>query len=184
MTGQTVLLAECQHRWGVDHGPAEGELHRVAAPSLALVSTYLVRTASVSDAPGMAYVHVRSWQETYRGLVPNERLDRPDLKQRRKHWWTKAIAEGAEGTTRVVVAEHQGKIVGIASSGAPRDADAAWSIELFVLYVLADFHGSGIGADLLDAAIADAEAALWVADPNPRAQAFYRKHRVRGRRSR
>ena len=76
----------------------------------------------------------------------------------------------------MVVAEHQGKIVGIASSGVPRDADTAWSIELFVIYVLADFHGSGIGADLLEAAIADADAALWVADPNPRAQAFYRRH--------
>ncbi len=124
----------------------------------------------------MAYVHVRSWQETYRGLVPDEQLDQPDIEKRRKRWWTTAISEGAEGTTNVVVAEHQGKIVGIASSGVPRDADTAWSIELFVIYVLADFHGSGIGADLLEAAIADADAALWVADPNPRAQAFYRRH--------
>jgi hypothetical protein len=34
-----------------------------------------------------------------------------------------------------------------------------------------------VGKALLDAVVAPGEtAALWVADPNPRAQAFYRKH--------
>jgi len=46
-----------------------------------------------------------------------------------------------------------------------------------VLYVLAAAHGSGAGPALLDAVVDPEEsAALWVADPNPRAQAFYRKH--------
>ena len=36
----------------------------------------------------------------------------------------------------------------------------------------------GLGAALLDAVVRpDGTASLWVADPNPRAQAFYRKHR-------
>ena len=38
-------------------------------------------------------------------------------------------------------------------------------------------HGTGAGRALLEAVIDPAEpAALWVADPSPRAQAFYRKH--------
>lgn len=46
-----------------------------------------------------------------------------------------------------------------------------------MLYVLAEHHGSGAGAGLLDAVVpAGVPAYLWVADPNPRAQAFYRKH--------
>jgi Predicted acyltransferase len=46
-----------------------------------------------------------------------------------------------------------------------------------VLYVYAADHGTGAGRALLEAVIDPAEpAALWVADPNPRAQAFYRKH--------
>ncbi|MEO2132894.1 GNAT family N-acetyltransferase [Microbacterium sp.] len=46
-----------------------------------------------------------------------------------------------------------------------------------MLYVLADHHGTGVGAALLDA-VAPASAAhmLWVADPHPRAQAFSAKH--------
>lgn len=124
----------------------------------------------------MAAVHVQSWQETYRGLVPDSLLDAPDFAKRREQWWIRAISEGAEGTTSIAVAEHAGRIIGIASAGEPRDDDATWPIELFVVYVLAAFHGTGIGARLLDSVIADAPAALWVADPNPRAQAFYRKH--------
>jgi predicted GNAT family N-acyltransferase len=46
-----------------------------------------------------------------------------------------------------------------------------------VLYVYAADHGTGAGRALLEAVIAPAESAVpWVADPNPRAQAFYRKH--------
>jgi predicted GNAT family N-acyltransferase len=49
--------------------------------------------------------------------------------------------------------------------------------ELYVLYVIAAEHGTGTGAALLDAVIGPHDsAALWVADPNPRAQAFYRKY--------
>jgi L-amino acid N-acyltransferase YncA len=139
----------------------------------------VVRAARAADAPGMAAVHVRSWQETYRGLMPDAVLDRPDFAQRRERWWRRAVTEGAEGTRSVAVAEHAGSIVGIASAGVPRDEDAAWPLEVFVLYVLADFHGTGTGARLLDAIIADSPAALWVADGNPRARAFYRKHGFR-----
>lgn len=134
-----------------------------------------VRRAIVADAAGMAWVHVRSWRETYRGLVADDVLDRPDAADQRERWWVRAIAEGAVGTSAVAVAERDDEIIGIASAGAPRDDDATWPVELFVLYLLADFHGSGAGRGLLDAVIGDSPAALWVADPNPRAQAFYRK---------
>jgi predicted GNAT family N-acyltransferase len=52
-----------------------------------------------------------------------------------------------------------------------------WATQLYVLYVNTEDHGTGAGAGLLDYVLPPTEsAALWVADPNPRAQAFYRKH--------
>jgi ribosomal protein S18 acetylase RimI-like enzyme len=138
----------------------------------------VVRAARAADAPGMAAVHVRSWQETYRGLMPDAVLDRPDAAQRRERWWRRVI-EGAEGTQSVAVAEHAHSIVGIASAGVPHDEDATWPLEVFVLYLLADFHGTGAGARLLEAIVADSPAALWVADENARARAFYLKHGFR-----
>lgn len=152
----------------------------VAHPSsIPGMESVTVRTARAGDALGMAAVHVQSWQETYRGLVPDAVLDATDFVRRREQWWTKAIAEGAEGTRSIAVAELDGRIIGIASAGDPRDDDASWPIELFVLYVSAEFHGTGTAARLLDRVLADSSAALWVADPNPRAQAFYRKHGFR-----
>jgi predicted GNAT family N-acyltransferase len=78
---------------------------------------------------------------------------------------------------RVAVAERDGELVGIAMSGPPLDAAAAWARQLYVLYVYAVDHGTDAGPSLLEAVLDPEEsAALWVADPNPRAQAFYRKH--------
>jgi GNAT superfamily N-acetyltransferase len=62
-------------------------------------------------------------------------------------------------------------------SGPPQDAAATWARQLYVLYVYAAHHGTGAGPALLETVVGPEEsAALWVADPNPRAQAFYRKH--------
>jgi hypothetical protein len=78
---------------------------------------------------------------------------------------------------RVAVAERDGELVGVAMSGPPLDDTAPWARQLYVLYVYAADHGTGAGPALLEAVVyPDESVALWVADPNPRAQAFYRKH--------
>ncbi|WP_182113902.1 MULTISPECIES: GNAT family N-acetyltransferase [unclassified Actinotalea] len=136
-----------------------------------------VRPAVVADAPEMARVHVDSWRQTYRGLMPDSVLDDPELLRRREHFWTVGLTDERYRGNRVAVSEIDGAVVGIAMSGPARDPDATWSRQLFVLYVDAAHHGSGAGAALLDAVLdPDEGVAAWVADPNPRAQAFYRKH--------
>jgi GNAT superfamily N-acetyltransferase len=67
-------------------------------------------------------------------------------------------------------------VIGVAMAGPPESPEPGWRLHLYVLYVLAAHHGSGAGAALLDAVVGHESAALWVADPNPRAQAFYLKH--------
>ena len=124
----------------------------------------------------MARVHVQGWQETYRGLMSDAVLDDPALLSARKRFWTTVSTEEHWRGYDVAVAERDGELVGIALSGPPSDADAAWAEQLYVLYVRAADHGSGAGPALLQAVVGPEESvALWVADPNPRAQAFYRK---------
>ncbi|WFE34701.1 GNAT family N-acetyltransferase [Micromonospora sp. WMMD975] len=125
----------------------------------------------------MAQTHVRCWQETYRGLMPDAVLDDPGFPAARERFWTAALTDERYRENRAAVAERDGDVIGIAMSGPPPDAVAAWTRQLHVLYVYATEHGTGAGQALLRAVIDPAEsAALWVADPNPRAQAFYRKH--------
>ncbi|AXO36583.1 GNAT family N-acetyltransferase [Micromonospora sp. B006] len=141
-------------------------------------SSLTVRSARAEDAAGMARVHVRCWQETYRGLMPDAVLDDPGLPAFRERFWTAALTDERYRENRAAVAERAGELVGIAMSGPPLDAEAAWwARQLYVLYVHAADHGTGAGPALLRAVLDPAEpAALWVADPNPRAQAFYRRH--------
>ena len=140
-------------------------------------SPITVRPARVEDVGAMARVLVRSWQETYRGLMPDRVLDDPGFVEARERFWTAALVDERYRANRVAVAERDGVVIGVAMAGPPEAPEPGWSLHLYVLYVLAAEHGSGAGSALLDAVIHPHEsAALWVADPNPRAQAFYRKH--------
>jgi ribosomal protein S18 acetylase RimI-like enzyme len=140
-------------------------------------SPIIIRPARVLDVPQMARVIVRCWQETYRGLMPDAVLDDPGFPAARERMWTAALTDERYRQNRVAVAERDEELVGIAMSGPPQDITAAWTRQLYVLYVHAADHGTGAGRALLEAVIGPEESVvLWVADPNPRAQAFYRKH--------
>jgi ribosomal protein S18 acetylase RimI-like enzyme len=133
----------------------------------------VVRRPEPADVPGMARVHVESWRETYRGLISDAVLDDPDFVMRRERFWTAALGS----TNAIATAALDGEIVGVAMAGPPLDDDATWARQVYVLYTLEAVHGRGAGTALLTSVLdAQETAALWVADPNPRAQAFYRKH--------
>lgn len=96
--------------------------------------------------------------------------------------WTRTVNDAQAGHS-VAVAEYAQEsgagagIVGIAMTGTPRDADATWQRQVYVLYLLRAHQGSGAGDALLEAVLDSREsAALWVLDQNHRAQAFYRRH--------
>lgn len=125
----------------------------------------------------MARVIVGCWQETYRGLMADAVLDDPGFLASRERFWTAVLTEERFRTNRVAVAERDGDLIGVAMSGPTLDTAAAWTRHLYVLYVYAAHHGSGAGPMLLDAVVDPHESvALWVANPNPRAQTFYRNH--------
>lgn len=134
-----------------------------------------VRPARPSDASAMARVHVDTWRETYRGLMSDAVLDDPQLLSKREAFWAAALTDPKYSFNTVAVASYQGRLIGIAMSG-PVLGDAQPQ-QLHLLYAYSALHGSGVGTALLNAVIDSAgPATLWVADPNPRAQAFYRKN--------
>ena len=52
-----------------------------------------VRPARVEDVGQMARVHVRCWQETYRGLMSDAVLDDPGLLAARERFWTAVLTD-------------------------------------------------------------------------------------------
>ncbi|GGC01955.1 GNAT family N-acetyltransferase [Cellulomonas carbonis] len=141
-----------------------------------MASSIVVRRPVPADVPALARAHVQSWRETYRGLMRDEVVDDPSAVERRERFWSTVLADDRPDRV-AALAERHGVVVGVALAGPPLDVTDAWSRQLYVLYTLAEVHGSGAGAALMDAVLdVEGPVGLWVADPNPRAQAFYRRH--------
>jgi len=135
-----------------------------------------IRAATAEDASAIAHVHVESWKTTYSGIVPEAYLAGLDEVLRAKLWH-----EWLTGSTVVLVAERQGRVVGFAHAGPNREALEKCDAELYSIYLLRDAQRHGAGTALLRA-IAGAMAergfrsmAVWVLERNP-ARNFYETH--------
>ena len=82
----------------------------------------LVRRAEPQDAPAVARVHVASWRQAYRGLLPQEYLDSLSV-EARTMTWAKAFSQLPDQTSTTLVGELGGQIVGFACVGPSRDED-------------------------------------------------------------
>ena len=131
----------------------------------------LIRAATPDDAQAIARVHVQSWRETYRGLLPEDFLERMTdgaaLERRRAMWSTLAARPEP-----VRVAVRGGEVVAFASGGAPQD-HPGYDAEVHTLYCLRAAQGQGTGRALLREVAGELRAggagtlALWVLDTNP-----------------
>ena len=133
-----------------------------------------VRKPEPADIAGMARVHVSSWQETYRGMMPDTVLDDPQFIERRERFWTAALIDPRYAENRAALAESAGEVVGVAMAGKPEDQNNEFDSQLYLIYLLKRVQGSGAGQALLEAVLRPEDSVvLWVADPNPLAQSFY-----------
>jgi len=136
----------------------------------------VVRPASKADAAGIARVHIDTWRTTYRGIVPDEFLDRLDYEAGQEMWEQRT--EQGEGRF-VLVAEVPGEgVVGFAAGGPERSGDATYGGEVYALYVLKAHQRKGIGRRLVVAAAEELRRRgldsllIWVLARNPH-RAFY-----------
>jgi diamine N-acetyltransferase len=124
----------------------------------------LVRKALRSDAPLLAAVR--------EAAAPDQHTDLQNLE---------ALLATSEGL--VYVAQSQGSVVGffVLQLQAHPAVPARNPIQLWQLYVLPSFHGTGVAAQLMDAVLGHARSqehdVVWlgVSEHNERGMAFYRK---------
>jgi L-amino acid N-acyltransferase YncA len=135
-----------------------------------------VRRAALDDAPAIAAVHVQAWQAAYKGIVPAAFLDSLSVEERTARWRQNL----AEGASTVCVAEASEGVVGWASVGACRDADAtAATGELWAIYVAPGCWRHGVGRAMWAWGQSHLEhagftsAVVWVLEDNRSARRFY-----------
>lgn len=143
------------------------------------MSKFVIRPANVKDAKRLAYIHVTSWWETYRGLIPDDVLDALSLERKAKQW-ERMLEDAADIYHLTFAAEVDNLIVGFANYGKERENDPVYRGELFAIYILKEFHERGIGRALVQRAVSGllemniSSMLIWVLSTNP-SQKFYER---------
>lgn len=128
-----------------------------------------------SEICGKAYVHYKSWHETYHDLVDAGYLKTITLEKCNEiaHRWL----------NNILVAKVDEKVVGFVGYGAYHDDTLAGHGEIFSIYVLAEYHGREIGYKLMTFALEKLsnyeKIAVWVLSGNERAIRFYERYGFR-----
>ena len=136
----------------------------------------MIRRAAIDDSLDIARVHVKSWQQIYRGHIPDAHLDNLDVTARAERW--RKIIPQADGRTGVYLVSEQ--IVGFIHLCSARDLDSSADTgEVASIYLDPEYWRQGIGSELIVWAETQAkqrdwqELVLFVLDSNSQARAFY-----------
>ena len=140
--------------------------------------TWTIREAGEDDAATLALIGAATFLETFAGIIDGAAIVAHCAAHHSEAAYRAYLASGA----RAWLAEAQpgGAPIGFVLVGSP-DLTAAveGDIELKRIYSLSRFHGSGLGAALMQCAVAGAAGhrrlLLGVYARNRRALAFYRK---------
>ncbi len=130
---------------------------------------------TIDEIDGKGYVHYKSWQETYAGLIDAEYLE--NLTEEK----CKVMAR--KWVDNILVAKDGDKVIGFVAYGKYRDNKISVFGEIFAIYVLEDYHGQKVGYELMNAAFEKLSnyknIAVWVLKGNERAIKFYERYGFR-----
>jgi ribosomal protein S18 acetylase RimI-like enzyme len=136
-----------------------------------------LRPATPADAAALAKMHVASWHQAYRGIVPDSHLQEFTA-ERQTERFCESLASHAEET---YVAESGGQVLGFLTLGDCRDpnADRQTTGEIWGIYLSPDHWRKGIGRFLCTqsenmlVSRGCSFATLWVLEANDQARRFY-----------
>lgn len=123
------------------------------------------------EKKGKAYVHWKAWHEAYEHIISKDYLDHLTLEQCEK--WA------FEWTDNTYVAMVDGKVAGFVCFSPNKEVEPVVG-EIFAIYVLSEYYGTGVAQKLMDLALEGLKeypgCELWVLKDNPRAIRFYEKY--------
>jgi len=143
----------------------------------------MIRRATLSDVAEIAHIHVDSWKNIYRGIIPDSYLSGLSYDESEMKWKDRIVSESREPSfqyTLVAEDEIEQQIVGFASGGKTRSNNSDYDGELYSIYIQQDFRGKRIGKKLVDALVEKLikedyhSMIVWVLAKNPY-KGFYKK---------
>ncbi|MFG6495606.1 GNAT family N-acetyltransferase [Fictibacillus sp. UD] len=134
-----------------------------------------IRRALLTDAANIAHVHVKSWQQSYKGLVDSEYLSQMSVEERTAKWeqWLR------QGDSHIVLVleDEERNLCGFISGGAIR-SHHPYAGEVYAFYLLKHVQQKGYGTKMLRTFAAELAAneknsmIVWVLKDNPSKQAY------------
>lgn len=120
------------------------------------------------EMDGKGLVHWQTWQETYKGLMPEEYL---------KNMTTEKCVEMAHRWPQnTLLLKVDNKVVGFSCYGENSEGDG----EIIAIYLLAEYQGQKLGYTLMNAAFDQMpdkkKVTLWVLEGNEKAIRFYKRY--------
>jgi len=121
------------------------------------------RKATVADSAAVARVHVQSWRECFKGIVPQSFLDEMSVQDRARAFRKRF----PDDYYRMFIAEStKNNVIGFADCGKPRQIDRPYQAELYAIYLLRDFQRRGVGGKLfalgVESLVADGLNSMYV----------------------
>lgn len=112
----------------------------------------IVRRLELADAEAAAALHIETWLDTYRGLIPDSRLDALNLKDSLANWNRILTQSDSRYQLFNAGAFQEGKLVGIAGCGKPRE-DWGYDSELWAINVPKRYQHIGAGKAMIRACV-------------------------------
>jgi len=140
-----------------------------------MTEPFEIREAQADDAAAIAGLHIESWRDVYRDILPKRYLEDEISREREQHW-SKALSSPVPGNF-VLLLERDGVLLGFVS--VVRHADPNNDAEIENIHIRPGLRSGGMGRRLLGAAIqrlrneGASSLFLWVFDDNTRAFKFY-----------
>lgn len=145
-----------------------------------LVDDTLIRQGLPGDEAELASCHTHAWQQSYRGLIPDQILNEHPLFFRERMLRWKSVVSGRTPAASFVAESARHGIIGFCTVEPARDKSQKGKGEIGAIYCLNEYKGKGIGTALFQAACLYLKdqgfpsVYLWVLKHNP-SVSFYRK---------
>ncbi len=112
---------------------------------------YVIRKQRKEDCKDVVHVITTSWNETYKGIVPDEILDK--MYHNEDERLERAYQKLENEYIHQFVLEVDGEVVGFVNVGESTDSDYPGIGEVYAIYIIKKYHGYGFGRKLVETGI-------------------------------